>query len=131
MYARQRYPQHGHMGPQMMGLGPFGGHQQQRMNPYGGSGPRMGMQQPMNGGRHMMGQGMGRGQGQGKAEEMAADYYPKFWVGKNKAINLGDLKVYRQRAALLPVVQEELAPSFKHLVILTVLQEFSTTPNRF
>ena len=66
MYSRQRYPQQGHMGPQMMGLGPFRGHQQQMMNPYGGSGPRMGMQQPMNGGRHMMGQGIGRGQGQGK-----------------------------------------------------------------
>jgi YqfQ-like protein len=63
MYSRQRYSQHGHMGPYMMGPGPFGGHQQQMMNPYRGSGPMMGLQQPMNGGRHMMGQAMGRGQG--------------------------------------------------------------------
>lgn len=62
MYSRQRYSQHGHMGPQMMGSGPFGRHQQQMMNPYGGSGPMMGLRQPMNGGRHMMGQAMGRGQ---------------------------------------------------------------------
>ncbi|WP_260631478.1 YqfQ family protein [Neobacillus niacini] len=59
---RPRYPMHGRMGPQMMGPGPFGG-QQHMINPYGGNGQMMGLQQTMNGGRPMMGQNMGRGQG--------------------------------------------------------------------
>ncbi|WHZ01764.1 VrrA/YqfQ family protein [Neobacillus sp. YX16] len=46
---RPRYPIYGHMGPNMMGRGPYGG-QQRMMNPYGGSG-------------QMIGQTMGRGQG--------------------------------------------------------------------
>ncbi|WP_052427400.1 VrrA/YqfQ family protein [Neobacillus niacini] len=59
---RPRFPQHGHMGPNMMGPGPYGG--QQHMIPhYGGNGPMMGLQQNFNGGRPMMGQTMGRGQG--------------------------------------------------------------------
>lgn len=64
MHSRQRYPLYSQMGPYMMGPGPFGGgHQQQMMNPYGGNGQMMGFQQPMVGGRHVMGQTKGRGQG--------------------------------------------------------------------
>jgi hypothetical protein len=67
MHTRQRYPTNGHMGPYMMSPGPLGGHQQQMMmNPYGSNRPMMGLQQPMNGGRHMMGQLQGRGRGQGR-----------------------------------------------------------------
>lgn len=59
---RPRYPMYGHMSPNMMGRGPYGG-QQHMMNPYGGSGPMMGFQQNYNSGSAMMGQTMGRGQG--------------------------------------------------------------------
>jgi hypothetical protein len=59
---RPRYPIYGHMSPNMMGRGPYGG-QQHMMNPYSGSGPMMGFQQNYNSGSAMMGQTMGRGQG--------------------------------------------------------------------
>ncbi|MEH6994492.1 VrrA/YqfQ family protein [Neobacillus drentensis] len=59
---RPRYPMYGHMGPNMMGRGPYGG-QQHMMNPYGGSGQMMGFQKNSNSGSAMMGQTMGRGQG--------------------------------------------------------------------
>jgi hypothetical protein len=60
---RTRYSMYGHMGPNMMGRGPYGGQQQHIMNPYGGSGHMMGFQQNFNSGSPMMGQSMGRGQG--------------------------------------------------------------------
>ncbi|MEH7272924.1 VrrA/YqfQ family protein [Neobacillus vireti] len=64
MYSRQRYPQHGHMGANMMGQGHFGG-RQQMMPPFGHSGSMMGFhpQRQLNSARPMMGQPMGRGQG--------------------------------------------------------------------
>ncbi|MEH7245582.1 VrrA/YqfQ family protein [Neobacillus niacini] len=89
MYTRQRYPQHRQMGPQMMmGPGPFGGHPQQRMNPYGG--PMMGLNQPSNGGRPMMGQGMVRGQGQGRRN--GGGLLSKILGGKKQGTQSGGLR---------------------------------------
>jgi hypothetical protein len=90
MHSRQRYPLNGHMGPYMMGPGPFGGHQQQMMNPYGGNGPMMGLQQPMNGGRHMMGQMQGRGRGRGQGRRNGGGLLSKILGGKKQSNQLAD-----------------------------------------
>ncbi|SDM19331.1 YqfQ family protein [Bacillus sp. OK048] len=93
MYTRQRYPQHGQMGRQMlMGSGPFGGHQQQMMNPYGGR--SMGLQQANNGGRPLMGQGMGRGRGrgQGQGRRNGGGLLSKILGGKKQGNQSGGFK---------------------------------------
>ena len=127
MYSRQRYSQHGHMGPQMMGPGPFGGHQQQMMNPYGGSRPMMGMQQPMNGGRQMRGQAMGRGQGRRNGGGLLS----KILGGKKQGSQLAGRQGILGAGRAVQSNSGGVGSILQTLAIQTVLQDFLTIRNRF